>query len=82
MQKPLAIIVGLLLVPLAAALSALVLMVLGAAAGWLGGLVFPQVFANMSQMLFGDAVPAWQIGAMFGFIGGFFRSIGSGRKAR
>ena len=76
MQKFFAFVVGALLVPLVAALSALVLMVLGAAAGWLGGLVFPQVFENMSQMLFGKAVPAWQIGAMFGFIGGFFRHIG------
>ncbi|RJY09338.1 hypothetical protein [Aurantiacibacter aquimixticola] len=70
------------MVPLLAALLALVLMVMGAAAGWLAGLVFPQVFANLSDMLFGKEVPAWQIGAMFGFIGGFFRSFGKGRKGR
>ena len=81
MQKLIGLLVAAVLVPLVAALGALVLMVLGAAAGWLAGLVFPQVFANLSDMLFGKPVPAWQIGAMFGFIGGFFRSFGN-RKSK
>ena len=80
MQKFLGFLVAILLAPLVAAVGALVLMVMGAAAGWLAGLVFPDVFDNMSDMLFGEAVPAWQIGAMFGFIGGFFRSFGKGRR--
>ncbi|NNC58647.1 MAG: hypothetical protein HKO05_01495 [Erythrobacter sp.] len=80
MQKLIGLLVAVVLVPLVAALGALVLMVLGAAAGWLAGLVFPQVFANLSDMAFGKAVPAWQIGAMLGFVGGFFRSFGNRRS--
>ena len=82
MEKLLGLVAAVILVPLVAAIGALILMLLGAAAGWLGGLVFPEVFANLSDMLFGKPVPAWQIGAMFGFIGGFFRSFGNRRTKK
>ena len=82
MEKLVGLLAATVLIPLVAAVGALILMVLGAAAGWLGGLVFPDVFINLSEMLFGKQVPAWQIGAMFGFIGGFFRSFGTRRKSR
>ena len=62
-----------LLGPVLIAIGALVAMVLGAAAGWAGGLIFPAVFANMSALLWEDPVPAWQIGAMLGFLAGFLR---------
>lgn len=82
MEKLIGLLAAVVLVPLVAAVGAVILMLLGAAAGWLGGWVFPEVFANLSDMLFGKQVPAWQIGAMFGFIGGFFRSFGNRRNKK
>ena len=55
------------------AIGALIAMVFGAAAGWAGGLIFPEVFVNFSALLWEEPVPAWQIGAMLGFIAGFLR---------
>ena len=55
------------------ALSAVVLMTMGAIAGWVAGFVFPQVFDTLAMAIFDKAVPAWQIGAMLGFVGGFLR---------
>ena len=55
------------------ALSAVVLMAMGAIAGWLAGVIFPQVFDALATAIFDRAVPAWQIGAMLGFVGGFLR---------
>ena len=69
-----AFLAGVALLPIIAAIGALIAMVLGAAAGWLGGLIFPQVFERLSTLLFGEAAPAWQIGAMFGFVAGFLRA--------
>ena len=50
-------------------LSALI----GAFAGWVLGFVFPSTMALASTMLGIEAAP-WQLGVIFGFIGGFFRS--------
>ena len=69
-----------MLMPIIAAVGALIAMVMGAAAGWIGGLIFPQVFERMATMLFGEAAPAWQIGAMFGFIAGFLRASAPKRR--
>lgn len=46
---------------------------IGAFAGWVLGFVFPATMALASTMLGIDADP-WQLGVIFGFIGGFFRS--------
>lgn len=47
--------------------------VMGALAGWIVGLVFPETLGLLAKMLNVDAAP-WQLGAILGFIGGFFRS--------
>jgi hypothetical protein len=46
----------------------------GALAGWVVGLVFDQTLARVAMMLGVPGTPAWQLGAMLGFLGGFFRS--------
>jgi hypothetical protein len=51
----------------------------GAFAGWLAGLVFDDTMRLMAEMAGIDARP-WQLGAIFGFIGGFFRSQKSSDK--
>jgi len=64
----------LLVGPVVVAAIALLSLLFGAVAGWIGGLIFPQVFANLSDLVFGKEVPAWQIGAMLGFVAAFLRS--------
>ncbi len=66
--------------PLLFAIVALMAMLFGAAAGWLAGLIFPQVFDRLTALIFGDPIPAWQFGAMLGFIGGFLRASIPNRK--
>lgn len=52
----------------------------GATAGWIVGLVFDQSMFLLAKMLgIPDAAP-YQLGAIFGFIGGFFRSSIMTRK--
>ena len=63
-----------LLGPVVFAIVALLAMLMGAAAGWLGGLIFPQVFTRLTELVFGEAIPAWQLGAMLGFVAGFLRA--------
>ena len=57
-----------------AMIAAVIGMLFGAAAGWLGALIFPQVFDRLTAALFGEAIPAWQFGAMLGFISGIVRA--------
>ncbi len=59
--------------PFVFAVAAVIALLLGAAAGWAGGLIFPEVFANLAELVFDKPVPAWQIGAMLGFVAGFLR---------
>ena len=66
--------------PVIFAVVALLAMIFGAAAGWLGGLIFPQVFARLTDVIFGEPIPAWQFGAMLGFIAGFLRASIPNRK--
>lgn len=47
--------------------------IFGAFTGSVVGLVFPDTLAMLSQALGIEAAP-YQLGAMFGFVGGFFRS--------
>ncbi|MEN3971614.1 hypothetical protein WJS89_02920 [Sphingomicrobium sp. XHP0235] len=79
-RNPGAVFAAVALLPVVAAVGALIAMVLGAAAGWIGGLIFPQVFDRLSTLLFGEVAPAWQIGAMFGFIAGFLRASAPRRR--
>ena len=60
--------------PVIFAVVALIAMLFGAAAGWFGGLIFPEVFRRMTALIFGEAIPAWQFGAMLGFVAGFLRA--------
>ncbi|NNC53336.1 MAG: hypothetical protein HKO08_09895 [Erythrobacter sp.] len=72
---------GIVLVgPILFAIVALIAMLFGAAAGWLGGIIFPQVFDRLTALIFGEAIPAWQLGAMLGFVGGFLRASIPNRK--
>lgn len=45
----------------------------GAFFGWVVGLCFPNTMEILSQILGVQAEP-WQLGLIFGFVGGFFRS--------
>lgn len=47
---------------------------LGALAGWVVGLVFSDTMIRLATMIGQPDMPAWQIGAILGFVGGFFRS--------
>jgi hypothetical protein len=45
----------------------------GGIAGWTVNLVFPFVFSTLNSLL-GTELSAFEIGAVLGFIGGFFRT--------
>lgn len=47
--------------------------VMGALVGWIVGLLFDGTMGLLAQALGIDAQP-YQLGAMFGFVGGFFRA--------
>lgn len=47
--------------------------VFGAFSGWIVGLFFDETMATFIQWLEVEASP-WQIGAVLGFVGGFFKS--------
>ena len=73
-------LLGALALPVLIAIAAVVTLVLGAAAGWAGGWIFPQVFERLSKLVFDEVIPAWQIGAMLGFVAGFLRFGTSSRR--
>jgi len=75
MGKSIKAYLGLLFVgPIVIAGVAVLALIFGAAAGFIGGMIFPQVFERLSQLVFGEPVPAWQIGAMLGFVAAFLRA--------
>ncbi len=45
----------------------------GAFAGWIAGLFYPNTLHLLGQRI-GLPVEPWQLGAMLGFVGGFFKS--------
>lgn len=45
----------------------------GAFAGWVAGLFYPNTLHLLAQRM-GLAVEPWQLGAMLGFVGGFFKA--------
>jgi hypothetical protein len=47
----------------------------GAFIGWVVGLVFPGTIGIIGTLLTsGATMPAWQVGAILGFVGGFFKT--------
>lgn len=75
MGQKIKLFAGLLFVgPIMVAAIAILALVFGAAAGLVGGLIFPQVFVRLSDFAFGASVPPWQIGAMLGFVTAFLRA--------
>ncbi len=47
----------------------------GAFAGYIVGLLFPGTVAIVGSAIAGGAlIPAWQVGAILGFVGGFFKT--------
>ena len=49
---------------------------MGGIAGWTVGVVFTDTMASLKEIL-GVTVSDFQFGAMFGFVGGFFRGSSS-----
>ena len=68
------------LAPVFIAVTALVALVAGAAAGWAGEAVFPEVFSRITGAVFGEPIPGWQFGAMLAFVGAFLRVSIPARK--
>lgn len=54
--------------------------VIGAFAGWVVGLVFTDTMITLAKMLGQPGMEAWQLGAILGFVGSFFRSSSSSSK--
>jgi len=46
----------------------------GAFGGWVVGHFYPDTLSLISAKLFGEPIPAWQLGAALGFVGGFFKA--------
>lgn len=75
------LIAGMLLVPIAGVFLIFIGAILGTLAGALGGYIVQMFFASwivggLHQLGFSLASESavWQLGALFGFMGGFFRS--------
>lgn len=67
------ILIAAVTVAIAVFVGALAATAVGALVGWLVGLVFSGSMAHLQDFLHTTAEP-YQIGAMLGFIGSFFRS--------
>lgn len=53
----------------------------GAFAGWVVGQFFPGTVGLVGSAISGGAaLPAWQVGAILGFVGGFFKARVTVRK--
>jgi hypothetical protein len=54
---------------------------IGAFVGWIAGHFFPGTLGVIATMLSGGAtMPAWQVGAVLGFVGSFFKTRVSAAK--
>lgn len=75
MSDAIGIVLGLMLAAFLILLSPLIGISLGAFAGWVVGFFFPGTIGLVGSAITGGVViPAWQVGAMLGFVGGFFKS--------
>lgn len=69
------LVLALLLAALAIFLAPLIGITVGAFAGWVVGLFFPGTVGLVGSAIAGGAyLPAWQVGAILGFVGGFFKT--------
>lgn len=69
------ILAGLLLAALLIFIAPLVGVCIGAFVGWVVGSFFPGTVGLVGSAISGGAVmPAWQVGAVLGFVGGFFKT--------
>lgn len=48
---------------------------LGAATGWIVGLMFEKTILGIFGQIGIKDVEMWQLGVFFGFVGGFFRTV-------
>ena len=48
--------------------------VFGAMGGWFVGLLFDETLVLVADMFGISGTPAWQLGAILGFVGGFLRT--------
>lgn len=75
MDKVAAITTAIIAFFLALFLIPLVGIGVGAFIGWVAGLVFPGTIGIIASAITGGAtMPAWQVGAILGFVGGFFKT--------
>lgn len=51
---------------------------MGGVVGWCVGVVFPFVAATLNQLA-GTELTAFEVGAVLGFVGAFFRSVSSSK---
>lgn len=72
MQALAAILGATILIAVAIFVGCLAGAAVGALAGWIVGLVFDESMIHFAKML-GTTAEPYQIGAILGFIGGFFR---------
>lgn len=75
MQNVLVALLALLAVALAIFIAPLIGITFGALAGYIVGQFFPGTVGLVGSAISGGAVlPAWQVGAILGFVGGFFKT--------
>lgn len=70
------VIIALVLIAVVLLVAPLLGACVGAFTGWVVGAVFSDSMMHLQKLL-GTQAEAYQIGAMLGFIGGFFRSSSS-----
>lgn len=69
------LVVALAFVAMAIFFAPLIGICVGAFAGWVVGMFFPGTVGLVGSAISGGAVmPAWQVGAILGFVGGFFKT--------
>lgn len=74
MNDALKLVTGLAIVAMAVFFAPLVGITVGAFAGWVVGHFFPGTVGLVGSAISGGAyMPAWQVGAVLGFVGGFLK---------
>lgn len=75
MSQAVQVILAMILVVLAILAAPLIGICVGAFAGYIVGLFFPGTVGLVGSAIAGGAIiPAWQVGAILGFVGGFFKT--------
>lgn len=73
MQNLIAGLIALIVFAIAIFIAPLIGICVGAFIGWVAGLVFPGTIGLVGSAITGLAIPGWQVGAILGFVGGFFK---------